>query len=73
MFVIKKLILQDLKVIKKLLDLLKKKDKVFQSFFKLDGLILIGNFIQKKSNTLGGVIEQEVEQRILAGDLTTSL
>lgn len=55
MYVIKKLILQNLKEIKKLQDLLLKKDKVLHNFLIMVGLILSDNFIQKKLNIHGGV------------------
>lgn len=55
MFVINRLILQDRKEIKKLQGLLLRKGKVLVSFWKKDGLILLGLCIPRKSSILGGV------------------
>ena len=48
MLPINKLILQDQKEIKKLQDLLYKKEKVSLNFYKMDGLILLDIFILNK-------------------------
>jgi hypothetical protein len=55
MCVINKLILQGQKEIKKPLALQWKKERVFQNFYRMDGLILIVIYIPNKSNIHGGV------------------
>lgn len=73
MYVINKLISQDQKEMKELQALPFKKEKVFQISLKKVGLTLSDIFIQNKSNILGGVWEQEEEQKTLVGDLITLL
>ena len=67
------MISQDQKEMKELQALPFKKEKVFQISLKKVGLTLSDIFIQNKSNILGGVWEQEEEQKTLVGDLITLL
>ena len=71
MYAIKKSILQDQKVTKKLRDSPFKKEIVSLNSYKMDGLTLLGSFILIQSNIPGGACELEEEQKISDGDLTT--
>ena len=71
MFAINKLISPVLKVIKKPQVLLLRKDKVLLNFWKMVGLIPLENSTLIQLNIHGGVWELAVEQKILAGGLTT--
>lgn len=70
MYVIKKSISQDPKVMKELQDLPLKKETVSRNSCKVDGSTLSESFTLIQSNTHGGACEPEEEQKILVGGLT---
>jgi|688.fasta_scaffold1109934_1 hypothetical protein len=70
MYVIKKSISRDPKVMKKLQDSQFKKETVSPNSCKVDGLTLLESFTLIQSNTHGGACEPAEGQKILVGDLT---
>jgi len=68
MFVTSKLILPDLKAMKRLLASLLKRETVLLNFYKVDGLILLDRFFLILLNIHGGACELEAEPKILDGD-----